>query len=86
MPEFYMILARKINQILEFYTIFFQKMPEFCIIIARKKIFSRFFLGGGGHVSSLPPSPSPTPMNQSVTKLLISSFDISDRTGLISLL
>ena len=45
MPEFYMILARKIN-----------KIPEFYIIIAQK-IFQIFFLGGGG----VPPTPSPSP-------------------------
>jgi len=29
MPEFYMILARKINKIPEFYTTFARKMPKF---------------------------------------------------------
>ena len=57
MPEFYMILARKINKILEFYMIVAIKMAEFYIIIARK-IFCRFFWGRGG-VPSLPPSPRP---------------------------
>jgi len=42
-PNF-MIFARKISQIPEFYTIFARKMPEFYIIIARK-IFS-IILGG----------------------------------------
>jgi len=56
MPEFYMILtrknyqntlifmifARKINKIPEFYTIFARKMPEFFIIIARKIFFPNF--------------------------------------------
>jgi len=36
MPEFYMILARKIIKIPEFYMIFARKMPEFYVIIARK--------------------------------------------------
>jgi len=56
MPEFYMILARKINKIPEFYMIL-PKMPEFYIIIARQ-IFSRFFWGGG----RAPSAPYPTPM------------------------
>ena len=69
MPEFYMILAkklskyrnffmifvRKIYKIPEFYIIFARKMPEFYIIIGRK-IFSRFL---GGRVPPLPPSPTP---------------------------
>ena len=53
-PEFCIIFARKINKIPEFYMIFAPKMPEFYIIIARK-YFSRFFFLGGGHVPSLPP-------------------------------
>ena len=57
MPEFYMIPARKINKTLEVYMIVAIKMVEFYIIIARK-IFCRFFFGGGG-VPSLPPSPTP---------------------------
>ena len=56
MPEFYMILARKINKTLEVYIIVAIKMVEFYIIIARK-IFCRFF--GGRGVPSLPPSPTP---------------------------
>ena len=67
MPKFYMILARKkINEILEFYTSFARKIPEFYIMIARKIflpdfvcLFFVFFLGGGGRV---PCPPSPTPM------------------------
>ena len=61
MPEFYMILARKIlSKYPKFYYTcpknsqysrilhdFVRKMPEFYIIIARK-IFSRFFFLGGG--------------------------------------
>jgi len=43
MPEFYMILARKINKINEFYTIF-PKISEFYIIIAGK--YFPDFLGG----------------------------------------
>ena len=69
MPEFYMILARKkyqntrifiifarkVNKIPEFYTIFARKLPEFYIIIARKIFFQNF----GG---TCPITPSPTPM------------------------
>ena len=48
MPEFYMILVRKI--------------PEFYIIIARK--ISRLFGWGGGEVGgTCPPIPTPMPMN-----------------------
>jgi len=57
MPEFYMILSRKINKIPEFYTIFARKMPEFDIIIARK-IFYRFFGRGAA-----PPSPRAPPVS-----------------------
>jgi len=57
----FMIFARKINKIHEFYTIFARIMPEFYIIIARKNSFSDFFFGGGGRAPSAPP-PSPTPM------------------------
>ena len=55
MPEFYMILARKIIKITEFYNIcpknlqnsrilhdFARKMPEFYIIIVRKIFFPEF--------------------------------------------
>jgi len=66
MKEFYMILARKnIKKYPKFYDIcpknsqnsrilhdFARKTPEFYIIA--RKIFSRFFFGGGGHV---PPTP-----------------------------
>jgi len=45
-PEFLWYLAEKIYQIPEFYMIFALKMPEFYVIIARK-IFSRIL---GGHV------------------------------------
>ena len=68
MPEFYMILARKIIKISEylwylpekllqnsrFLHDFCPKMPKFYIIIARKKYFSRIFFLGGRHV---PPAP-----------------------------
>jgi len=69
MPEFYMILARKISKypnfyicpkidiISEFYMIFARKMPEFYIIIARK-IFPEFFL---------PPSPTPMYFKQTTS-------------------
>ena len=40
----FIIVARKSNKILEFYTIFAPKMPEFYRLIVRK-IFSEF--GGG---------------------------------------
>jgi len=52
----FMIFARKMNKIPEFYTIFDRKMLELYIIIGRK-IFSRI-LGG-----TCPP-PSPTPINK----------------------
>jgi len=55
-----MTFARKVNKIPEFYMIFAGKMPEFYVIIARE-IFSPNFRGGG-HVPSLPPSPTPTMM------------------------
>jgi len=45
-PEFFMIFARKINRIAEFYMIFARKMPEVYVIIAGKKYFFQFFLGG----------------------------------------
>ena len=46
MPEFYMIIARK--------------MPEFYIIIARKIFFPNlFFFGGGGRAPLCTPSPTP---------------------------
>ena len=51
MPEFYMILARKIVKIPEFYMIFVRKKPEFYIIIARKIFFPNF----RGHVPPCPP-------------------------------
>jgi len=68
MPEFYMILARKVtripkffmtfarknNKIPEFYAIFARKMPEFCIIISRKIFFPIDFLGGAGTCPSCP--------------------------------
>jgi len=61
MPEFYMILSRKINKILEFYTIFARNartLHNNC----PKKFFSRFFFGGGG--GTCPPCPqSSTPMS-----------------------
>jgi len=54
------IFARKIwTKFSEFYMIFARKMPEFCIIIARKIFFSIFFLGGGGARVPCPPSPTP---------------------------
>jgi len=56
MPEFYMILARKIiNKIPEFHMIFVRKMPEYYLIIARKIFFPNF----RGHVPPLPPYPTP---------------------------
>ena len=68
MPEFYIILDRKIikntgifmifsrkfNKILEFYMIFARKMPEFYMIIARTKYFFPIFFFGGGDVPLLP--------------------------------
>jgi len=73
MKEFYMILARKnIKKYPKFYDIcpknsqnsrilhdFARKTPEFYIIA--RKIFSRFFFGGGGGTRA-PYPPSPTPM------------------------
>ena len=56
MPEFYMILARKINKIPNFCP----QMPYFYIIIARKIFFPDFFFFGGGGTCPLPPSPTPT--------------------------
>ena len=50
MPEFYMILARKIYKIPEFYMIFARKMPEFYVIIGRKYFYR--ILGG-----QYPPTP-----------------------------
>ena len=35
---------------LKIYVSQINKMPEFCMIIARKIIFAIFFFGGGGHV------------------------------------
>jgi len=71
MPEFYVILARKnyqntrlfmifarnIYKIPEFYLIFARKMPEFYIIIARKILckIRAFFR------APCPPSPTPMP-------------------------
>jgi len=71
MPEFYVILARKnyqntrlfmifarnIYKIPEFYLIFARKMPEFYIIIARKIFFPNF----RGARAPCPPSPTPMP-------------------------
>jgi len=67
MPEFYMFLARKnyrdtgifiifarkINKIPQFYMIFARKMPEFYIKISPKKVFSRIL--GGTCPLPLPP-------------------------------
>ena len=78
MPEFYVILARKIikipdflwylppknYKIPEFYLIFARKMPEFYIIIARKNIFPDFFFWGGGARAPCPPSPTPMRLMQ----------------------
>ena len=72
MPEFYMILARKIIKTPEFLNDicpknlqnsrilhdFCPKMAEFYIIIARKKYFSRILRGG--HVPPCPASHTPT--------------------------
>jgi len=55
MPEFYMILNRKIKKKSEFYMTFARKMPEFYIIIALK-YFSRFFFFGGGGTCNAPVS------------------------------
>jgi len=67
MPEFYMVLVRKIskypdfdicpkiNKITEFYTIFARKMPKFYIIIARKIFFPNF----GGMCPLCPPFHTP---------------------------
>ena len=55
-PNF-IIFARKVNKIPEFYMIFAQKVPELYIIIARKICFPEFF-GGGGTC----PLPSPPPV------------------------
>ena len=55
-PDFLMIFARKINKIPEFYMIFARKMPEFYIIIARK-IFSPDFFFGGGEGARASPAP-----------------------------
>ena len=52
-PEFCIIFARKINKIPEFYMIFAPKMPEFYIINARKILFPYFFFLGG----DVPPVP-----------------------------
>jgi len=68
MPEFYMILVRKISkipeflwylaekiyEIPEFYTIFVRKVPGFYIIIARKMFFF-LTIWGGVHVPPVPP-------------------------------
>ena len=64
MPEYYMILARKIDKIPEFYIISARKCRNFYIIIARKILSPNFW----GHVPAPPPAHlSPTPMrNQSV--------------------
>ena len=55
-PKFLIIFAGIINKIPEFHMIFARKMPEFYIIIARKIFFHGML---GGHVPSLPPSPTP---------------------------
>jgi len=52
MPEFYIIIARKITKFLNFYIIF-PKMPEFFMTFAQKY----FFLKLGGHVRRAPPVP-----------------------------
>jgi len=54
MPEFYTILARKVN-----------KMPEFYIIFARKIFFPNF----GGTRAPLPPSPAPMGRGRGATAL-----------------
>ena len=52
MPEFYMILARKINKIPELYMIYARKnkMPEFYMIFVRKIFFPNFW-------GQVPPAP-----------------------------
>jgi len=57
----FMKFARKVNKIFEFHMIFARKMPEFYVIIARK-IFSRFFFGGGGLVLIFAVTPATTPV------------------------
>jgi len=65
MPEVYVIFARKINNIPEFYIIFAPKMPDFYMIVAQQ-IFSRFFGRFGVGVGTRAPCPtSPTPMPKS---------------------
>ena len=54
----FMIFARKINTVPEFYVILARKMPEFYMIIGRKIFFLNFW----GHVPPYPPPPSHTPM------------------------
>jgi len=68
MPEFYMIFARKINKIPEFYMICARKkitkLPEFYMIFARKIFFPTFlFFLGGVPPPPVPLPPSPTPMS-----------------------
>jgi len=64
------MLARKINKIPELYMIFARKMPD-CYIIARK-IFSRFFFLGGGHVSHyLPFTPPSSPVSNAYRPVYI---------------
>jgi len=73
----FMIFARKINQISEFYMIFARKMPEFYIIIARK-IFSPNFKGGGARA----PCPlSPTPMG--IVEPKVTEEDDQSRLGIL---
>ena len=75
MPEFYMILARKIikipeyivmifarkvYKIPEFYMIFARKMPKFYITTARKIFFSNF----RGARTPCPPSPTPMQLRE----------------------
>jgi len=95
MPEFYMILARKIikipeflifarkiNKIPEFYTIFARKMPEFYIIIARK-IFFPIFFWGGGTCPLMPPSPTPMALHSIAWRCILLYCTVLDCSLLI---
>ena len=58
-PTFYDIYPKKINKIPEFYMIFARKNARILHNNCPKKIFSRFFFGGGAHAL---PAPVYTPM------------------------
>ena len=59
-PKFYDISPKNKNKIPGFYMIFAPKMPEFYIIIARKKFFPEFW----GHVAVWGTSPTPMVPNE----------------------